>query len=124
MGNYKQVDIDWSEGIIATEHNGIQHLFSYKGEMIYKVIYKSIQELHYKTGRKDAQGNDIWEATNCYIYTDYNNKVGLMDKRYQILTPPLFYDITAQTKHTFFASFGNWSNRFGTLIDDHGKPIN
>jgi hypothetical protein len=47
-----------------------------------------------------------------------------MDKRYQILTPPLFYDITAQTKHTFFASFGNWSNRFGTLIDDHGKPIN
>ena len=124
IGNYKQVDIDWSEGIIATEHNGIQHLFSYKGEMIYKVIYKSIQELHYKTGHKDAQGNDIWEATNCYVYTDYNNKVGLMDKRYQILTPPLFHDITAQTKHTFFASFGNWSNRFGTLIDDHGKPIN
>jgi hypothetical protein len=124
IGNYKQIDIDWTEGIIATEHSGIQHLFSYTGEMIYKVIYKSIQELQYKTGRKDANGNDIWEPTNCYVYTDYNNKVGLMDKRYQILTPPLFYDITAQTKHTFFASFGEWSNRFGTLIDDHGKPIN
>ena len=123
IGNYKDIQIDWSEGIIATEHNGIQHLFSYEGEIIYEVIYKSIQELCYNTGRKDAHGNEIWEETNCYVYTDYNNKVGLMDKHYNILTPPLFYNIKAQTKHTFFASFGKWSNRFGTLIDEHGKAI-
>lgn len=123
IGDYKSVDVDWSEGLIATEHNGIQHLFSYEGKLIYEVIFKSIEELAYNTGRKDAHGNEIWEETNCYVYVDYNNKKGLMDKRYRVLTPPLFYDIEAQTKHTFFASFGEWSNRFGTLIDEHGKPI-
>ena len=123
MGNYKTIDVDWSEGLIATEHNGIQHLFSYEGKLIYEVIFKAIKELTYNTGRKDAHGNEIWEETNCYVYVDYNNKKGLMDKRYRVLTPPLFHDIKAQTKHTFFASFGEWSNRFGTLIDEHGKPI-
>ena len=123
MGTYKSIEIDWSEGLIATEYNGIQHLFSYDGKLIYEVIYKSISELSYNTGRKDAQGNEIWEETNCYVYTDYNDKKGLMDKHYRVLTPPRFYNITAQTKHTFFASFGEWSNRFGTLIDEHGKPI-
>ena len=123
MGNYKTIDVDWSEGLIATEHNGIQHLFSYEGKLIYEVIFKAIKELTYNTGRKDAHGNNIWEETNCYVYVDYNNKKGLMDKRYRVLTPPLFHDIKAQTKHTFFASFGEWSNRFGTLIDEHGKPI-
>ena len=123
LGHYKTIDVDWSEGLIATEHNGIQHLFSYDGKLIYEVIYKAIEPLNYNTQRKDAHGNDIWEETNCYVYVDYNNKKGLMDRRYRILTPPLFYDIKAQTKHTFFASFGEWSNRFGTLIDEHGKPI-
>ena len=123
IGTYQSIDVDWSEGLIATEYNGIQHLFSYDGKLIYEVIYKSISELSYNTGRKDAQGNEIWEETNCYVYTDYNSKKGLMDKHYRVLTPPLFYDIKAQTKHTFFASFGEWSNRFGTLIDEHGKPI-
>ena len=123
LGHYKTIDVDWSEGLIATEHNGIQHLFSYEGKLIYEVIYKAIEPLNYNTQRKDAHGKDIWEETNCYVYVDYNNKKGLMDRRYRILTPPLFYDIKAQTKHTFFASFGEWSNRFGTLIDEHGKPI-
>ena len=123
IGSYKRIDVDWSEGLIATEHNGIQHLFSYEGELIYEVVYKAIRDLSYNTGRKDSHGNEIWEETNCYIYVDYNDKVGLMDKRYNVLTPPLFHDITAQTKHTFFATFGEWSNRFGTLIDEHGKAI-
>ena len=122
-GAYRSIDVDWSEGLIASEYNGIQHLFSYEGKLIYEVIYKSISELAYNTGRKDAQGNEIWEETNCYVYTDYNGKKGLMDKRYRVLTPPRFYDIEAQTKHTFFASFGKWSNRFGTLIDENGKAI-
>ena len=122
-GNYKHIDVDWSEGIIATEHNGIQHLFSYEGKLIYEVIYKAIEPLNYNTRRKDANGDYIWEETNCYVYVDYNNKKGLMDRRHRILTPPLFHDIEAQTQHTFFASFGEWSDRFGTLIDEHGKPI-
>ena len=123
LGHYKSIDVDWSEGLIATEHNGIQHLFSYEGKLIYEVIYKAIEPLNYNTQRKDAHGNDIWEETNCYVYVDYNNKKGLMDRRYRILTPPLFYDIKAQTKHTFFASFGKWSKHFGTLIDENGKAI-
>jgi hypothetical protein len=123
MGTYKSIEIDWSEGLIATEYNGIQHLFSYDGKLIYEVIYKAIEPLNYNTHRKDAHGNEIWEETNCYVYTDYNDKKGLMDKHYRVLTPPRFYNITAQTKHTFFASFGKWSKHFGTLIDENGKAI-
>ena len=122
-GNYSRVDVDWSEGIIATEYNGVQHLFDYQGKMVYEIIYKEIRELTYNTRRKDNQGKDIYEETECFIYTDYNNKSGLMDKRYRVLTPPLFNDIKAQSKHIFFATFGDYVNHFGTLIDDHGKPI-
>ncbi len=122
-GNYKSVDIDWSEGIVATEYNGVQHLFDYQGRMVYEVIYKGIRTLTYNTNRKDANGNPVYEDTECFVYTDYNNKCGLMDRHYRVLTPPLFHSIEAQTRHVFFASFGEYSTRFGTLIDDHGKPI-
>ena len=123
IGNYKNVNIDWTEGIIATEFNGIQHLFDYEGKMVYEVIYKEIRDLFYNTRRQDGNGQDIYEETDCYVYVDYNNKCGLMDKRYHVLTPPSFYNIEAQSKHLFFASFGEYNKRFGTLIDDHGKPI-
>ena len=123
IGNYKDVNIDWSEGIVATEFSGIQHLFDYKGKMVYEVIYKEIRDLMYNTHRKDKNGQDIYESTDCYVYVNYNNKCGLMDKRYHVLTPPTFYNIEAQGKHLFFASFGEYNKRFGTLIDDHGKPI-
>lgn len=123
QGNYKSIDVDWSEGLIATEYNGIQHLFSYEGKLLYQVIFKRIEALDYNTGRKDAEDRDIYEETDCFVYVDYNDKKGLMDKHYKVLTPPLFHDIEAQTRHTFFASFGEYSKRFGTLIDDHGKAI-
>ena len=122
-GAYKAIEIDWSEGLIATEHNSIQHLFDYNGKLVYQVIYKSIEELTYNTHRQDANDRDIYEETDCYVYVDYNNKRGLMDKHYHVLTPPLFHSIEAQTKHVFFASFGEYSDRFGTLIDDHGKAL-
>lgn len=122
-GAYKSVEVDWSEGLIATEHSGIQRLFDYEGKLVYQVIYKRIEELSYNTGRKDDDGQPVFEDTDCYIYVDYNDKRGLMDKHYHVLTPPLFHSIEAQTKHVFFASFGEYSDRFGTLIDDHGKAL-
>lgn len=122
-GNYKSVDIDWSEGIITTEYNGVQHLYDYDGKMVYEVIYKRIRELTYNTRRKGKDGRDIYEETDCLVYEDYNRKCGLMDRHYRILTPPLFFDITAESKHIFFATFGDYDGNFGTLIDDHGKPI-
>lgn len=122
-GAYKDIAVDWSEGLIATEHNGIQHLFDYAGNLMYQVIYKRIEPLEYNTGRKDEIDNYIYAETDCYIYVDYNGKRGLMDKHYHILTPPLFNDIEAQTKHVFFATFGEYDSHFGTLIDDHGKAL-
>lgn len=122
-GKYRDVTIDWSEGIIATENNGIEHLFSYEGKMIYEVIYQSIGELTYKTDKKDSDGDPIYAPTNCYVYKAYNGKCGLMNRQYHILTPPQFKDIEAQTAHIFFATFGEYSSRFGTLIDELGKPI-
>ena len=123
IGNYKKVNVDWSQGIIVTEHNGIQHLFDYNGKLVYEVIFKDIRELTYNTMRTDHNENEIWESTDCYAYTDYNGKEGLMDKNYKVLTPPLFYSINARGKHIFFATFGEWNKQFGTLIDHHGKPI-
>ena len=122
-GAYKSVTVDWSEGLIVTEHSGIQRLFDYEGKLVYRVVYKRIEELNYDTGRKDKDGNEITEPTDCYVYVDYNDKCGLMDRHYHVLTPPLFHSIQAQTRHVFFASFGEYSGRFGTLIDDHGKPL-
>ena len=123
QGEYKNVEVDWSQGIIATEHNGIQHLFDYKGKLVYEVIFKDIRELTYKTERLDQNGNAIWESTGCYAYTNYNNKEGLMDKHYKVLTAPLFNSITAKSKGVFFAAFGDYYDEFGTLIDNHGQPI-
>lgn len=120
-GNFKSIDIDWSEGIIATEHSGIQHLYDYKGKLVYQVIFKRIEDLMYTY--KDKNDDKVTEETNCLVYVDYNNKRGLMDRQYHILTPPLFHSIEAQSKHVFFATFGDYFEHFGTLIDDHGKPI-
>lgn len=122
-GTYKDVSVDWSEGIIATEYNGIEHLFSYDGKLLYEVIYRRIRELNYKTDKKDKDGDPVYEPTNCYVYESYNGKCGLMNRQYRILTPPQFKNIEPQTKHIFFATFGEYSSRFGTLIDELGRPI-
>ena len=122
-GDYKDVTIDWSEGIIATEYNGIEHLFSYEGKMLYEVIYASIRELNYKTDKKDKFGDPVYTPTNCYVYEAYNGKCGLMNRQYKILTPPQFNNIEAQTQHIFFATFGDYFSRFGTLIDETGRPL-
>ena len=123
QGDYQSISVDWTEGLIVTEHNGIEHLFSYEGKLLYEVIYQSIRELQYETGKKDKEGNPVYEQTNCFVYEAYNGKSGLMNRQYKVLTPPLFYDIEPQTKHVFFASFGEYNSRFGTLIDELGRPI-
>ncbi len=123
IGKYKAVDIDWSEGIIVSEYNGMEHLYDYEGKMICEVIYRNIRELTYTSLEKDAHGHFIEEPTECFVYTSYNGKEGLMDKNYHPLTPPLFYNIKAQTKHAFFAAFGKYDESFGTLIDDKGRPL-
>lgn len=123
IGKYKMVDIDWSEGIIVSEYNGMEHLYDYEGKMICEVIYRNIRELTYTSLEKDAHGHFIEEPTECFVYTSYNGKEGLMDKNYHPLTPPLFYSIKAQTKHAFFAAFGKYDESFGTLIDDKGRPL-
>ena len=87
------------------------------------MIFQRIEPLMYATGRKTADNEDIYDLTDCYVYRDYTDKCGLMDKHYKVLTPPLFHSIEAQTKHVFFATFGEYSDRFGTLIDDHGKAL-
>lgn len=122
IGNWKQIDIDWTDGIIVTENNGIQHLFDYDGKLIYEVVFKELEELTYETTHKGSD-EPVYEETDCIVYVDYNGKKGLMDKHFNVLTPPLFYSIEAQTKHVFFAKFGDYYDTFGTLIDDHGKPI-
>ena len=123
IGKYKAVDIDWSEGIIVSEYNGMEHLYDYEGKMICEVIYRNIRELTYTSLEKDAHGHFIEEPTECFVYTSYNGKEGLMDKNYHPLTPPLFHSIKAQTKHAFFAAFGKYDESFGTLIDDKGRPL-
>lgn len=122
-GAYKSIEIDWTEGLVVTEHDGIQRLYDYQGNLLYKMIFQRIEPLMYATGRKTADNEDIYDLTDCYVYRDYNDKCGLMDKHYKVLTPPLFHSIEAQTKHVFFATFGEYSDRFGTLIDDHGKAL-
>ena len=122
-GDYREITIDWTEGLIATEYNGIEHLFSYEGKLLYEVIYQSIHEMVYETRKKDKDGGPIYEPINCFVYQAYSGKCGLMNLQYKILTPPLFHDIEPQTKHVFFASFGEYSSRFGTLIDELGRPI-
>lgn len=122
-GDYAELDVDWSEGIIATEHNGVQHLYNYRGEMLYEQIFGDIQVARYDTGKRDRDGNPVMEEMNCYIYSNYNGKKGLMNRFYHPITAPLFYDIEARGQHIFFASFGDWTQRFGTLIDDQGKTI-
>lgn len=122
-GNYRSIDIDWSEGIIATEYNGIEHLFSYEGKMLYEVIYSRIRELRYQTEKLDKDGDPVYAPTNCYAYESYSGKWGLMNRQYKVLTPPQFCSIEAQTQHLFFASFGQYHSRFGTLIDELGRPV-
>lgn len=122
-GPYKSIQSDWTEGLIVTELDGIQHLYSYDGQLLHKVIYRSIERIRYDTEKTDHNGNTIYAETDCYMYQNYDYKCGLMDKNYRPLTPAIFYDIEAQNKHLFFASFGEYHHSFGTMIDEYGHEI-
>lgn len=122
-GDFDNLDVDWSEGIIATAHNGMQHLYSYTGELLYEQIYADIEVAYYDSGKKDRNGDAIMEESSCYIYSNYDGKKGLMNRHYHPITAPMFHNLETRGQHLFFATFGEYNDRFGTLIDDQGRPV-
>lgn len=123
-GEWKKVSISYSAGIVVTETNGVERLFDYDGKLLCDVVYSDIETLSYNTGRTDSDDDYIYEECNCLVYSNYSGKKGLMDRDYKILTPPIYSDITAKSRHILFATFSdNWYNEVGTLIDDHGHQI-
>lgn len=123
-GEWKNVSISYSAGIVVTETNGVERLFDYDGKLLCDVVYSDIETLSYNTGRTDSDDDYIYEECNCLVYSNYSGKKGLMDRDYKILTPPIYSDITAKSRHILFATFSdNWYNEVGTLIDDHGHQI-
>jgi len=86
-------------------------------------VYASIREITYDQPVKDSDGDIFYQdvPTGMYTYEDAWHRLGLMSGDFVRLTPPLFSDITAESKDVFFAEYldsglGVLINRKGTII--------
>ena len=75
------------------------------------------------TVRNKRDGDIFYQdvPTGMYTYEDAWHRLGLMSGDFVRLTPPLFSDITAESKDVFFAEYldsglGVLINRKGTII--------
>lgn len=110
---------------MATIGDTLFHLAP-SGEIVSKEpanwLYSSIDEIRYSCPTEDSDGYpfEMTKPTGLYRYEDLNERYGIMNEEFVRVTPPVFTDITAQSKDVFFCEL-DYSG--GVLVDKSGNII-
>ena len=110
---------------MATMGDTLFHLAP-SGEIVSKEpanwLYSSIDEIRYSCPTEDSDGYpfEMTKPTGLYRYEGLNERYGIMNEEFVRVTPPVFTDITAQSKDVFFCEL-DYSG--GVLVDKSGNII-
>ena len=100
--------------------NGIKQRYyalDKEGNVVNSCDYTEIEKMEYVTDEYDEDGNLKNASANCLKYRSADWHYGLMDRNGNIITPPLYDDITAIAVNLYHCEGEEGS----VLLDDKGR---
>lgn len=115
---YEEIIIHHSDSCISVcRLDHLNQVLDYDCKVLNPCNYTEIEPLTYQTGEFDEYDDPKLAAANCVSYRTTEWYYGLMDKKGNILTPPIYSDITAIAPDRYHCDGPHGS----FVLDDKGK---
>ena len=118
--DYSSIEIHYTaKSIYATTLDHMDQVFDFEGNMLNSCDFEAIEQIRYVMNEYDESGP--WDLPDpmCLRYRTSDRYYGLMDKKGNIITPPLYYYIEAIAPDRFFCK-----GPYGAVVlDDKGNEV-
>lgn len=120
--------------VTVADQNHWQWHYDLSGNVIDDFVCKDIQQMTFTTGEKkwikesnggesyDSRQVDVEETATLLKYITSEDWEGLMTKEGRIVTPPVFWSITAISKNLYLCKYDT-SSEHGILLNEKGERI-
>lgn len=120
--------------VTVADQNHWQWHYDLNGNVIDDFVCKDIQQMTFTTGEKkwlrdsnggmeyDVKQADVEETATLLKYITSEEWEGLMTKEGRIVTPPLFWSITAISKNLYLCKYDT-SSEHGILLNEKGERV-
>ncbi len=127
----KNTSISISDSVIEVRHaDHIARRYDFNGNVVVDFVIDEVWNMHYETTEllKDVDCDDenltnkVYGVANCQQYmvrsgTWTPDYYGLLNRNGEVVTPPIYTDITAISKNRYLCQ------PQGVIIDDNGNEV-
>jgi len=118
---YSDITITEDLGIVATLPNHLQVAYGFDGTKSDRFLCRDLEKMYYDKDEWDDDGNKIIDATTLMRYRMSDGYEGLCTIVGNIITEPIYWEVTPITKDTYLCKFKYASA--GVIINSKGEIV-
>lgn len=118
---YPNIEISGDVGIIVTLPNHLQVAYGFDGVKSNQFLCYDLEKMYYDKDEWDEQGNKIIDATTLMRYRMSDGYEGLCTVNGDIITEPIYWEVTPITKDTYLCKFKD--THAGVIINSKGEIV-
>lgn len=118
---YSDITITEDLGIIATLPNHLQVSYGFDGTKSDRFLLLDLEKMYYDKDEWDDEGNKIIDVTTLMRYRMSDGYEGLCTANGDIITEPIYWEVTPITKDTYLCKFKDAST--GVIINSKGEIV-
>lgn len=115
----KQLEISEDLGVVYSLPNHLKMVVDFNGNKMEKFLCRNIEALYYDTEQRDTTNNFIPAKCTLYRYRMDDGYEGLCRENGDIVTEPLYWNISAVGKDIYHCSYHN--SEVGVIINSKGE---
>lgn len=118
---YPNIEISEDLGIIATLPNHLQVAYDFDGVKSDKFLCRDLEKMYYDKDEWDDEGNKVIDATTLMRYRMSDGYEGLCTIDGDIITEPIYWEVTPISKDTYLCKFKDTST--GVIVNSKGEIV-
>lgn len=118
---YPEISITEDLGIIATLPNHRQVVYGFDGVKSNKFFCKDLEKMYYDKDEWDSEGNKVIDAATLMRYRMSDGYEGLCTVDGEIVTDPIYWEVTPVTKDTYLCKFKDAAA--GVVVNSKGEIV-
>lgn len=118
---YPNIEISGDIGIIATLPNHLQVAYGFDGVKSDQFLCRDMEKMYYDKDEWDDEGNKVIDATTLMRYRMSDGYEGLCTVDGNIITEPIYWEVTPITKDTYLCKFKDASA--GVIVNSMGEVV-
>ncbi len=118
---YPEITISEDLGIVATLPNHLQVSYGFDGTKSAKFLCRDLEKMYYDKDEWDEEGNKIMDATTLMRYRMSDGYEGLCTVDGDIITDPIYWEVTPITKDTYLCKYKEASA--GVIVNSKGEIV-